>query len=89
MKTVVVYVDGLFSVCEALGVEKRLLRHPGVRRAEANYLSGTATVEYDESRVTLADIQRTIGQCGYGCAGECLPHHLREPGHAATRGGRR
>lgn len=79
MKTVIVYVDGLFSVCDGLGVEKRVTRHPGVRRVEANFLSGTATVEYDERQVSVNDVVRMIRECGYDCPGECVPEHLCRP----------
>ncbi len=79
MKTVVLRLDGMMSVCDGHGVEKRLLRHPGVGAVDANFLAGTATVEYDERRVTLADLKRLVGQCGYHCAGECLPDHVCKP----------
>ena len=79
MMTVILSVDGLFSVCDGLGVEKRLKRHRGIRRVEANFLSGTATVEYDEGEVSLNEIVRMIHDCGYECPGECLPEHLCRP----------
>lgn len=93
MKTVVLHVDGMMSVCDGLGVEKRLLRHPGVHSVEANYLSATATVTYDEQRVTIAQLKRLVSECGYYCAGECFPEHVckrddardGEVVHAATR----
>jgi hypothetical protein len=45
MKTVVVSIDGMMSVCDGLGVEKRLLAHEGTENVEANFLNGTATVK--------------------------------------------
>ncbi len=63
MKTVTVSIDGMMSICDGLGVEKRLLTHPGIRHIEANFLSGTATVEYDESKTTLADIKKLVSEC--------------------------
>lgn len=79
MKTVVVTIDGTMSVCDGLGVEKRLATHPGIQRIEANFLSGTATVEYDESRMTLADVKKLVSECGYHCAGEHVPGHIIKP----------
>ena len=89
MKTVVVSIDGMMSVCDGLGVEKRLLSHPGIEKVEANFLSGTATVMYDESRVTLADVKKMISECSYHCSGEQVPHHISKPSdppesHAGT-----
>ena len=46
----------MMSVCDGLGVEKRLLAHAGIENIEANFLSGTAMVKYDESKVTLAEM---------------------------------
>jgi Cu2+-exporting ATPase len=76
MKTVVVSIDGMMSVCDGLGVEKRLMTYPGIRRVEANFLGGTATVEYDESRMTLADVKKLVSECSYHCAGEHVPAHI-------------
>lgn len=78
MKTVVILIDWMMSVCDGLGVEKRLRRHPGIRKVEANFLSGTATIEYDETQVSLAEVQGLVSDCGYGCPGECLPSHIHK-----------
>lgn len=91
MKSVVVNVDGMMSVCDGLGIEKRLLEHAGVHDVDANFLSGTATVTYDESKVTLADIKKMISECRYRCLGEQVPHHISKPldppeDHAAMHG---
>ncbi len=80
MKTAVISVDGMMSVCDGLGIEKRFLRRSGIRRVEANFLAGTATVEYDDSKINLAEVKRLVGECGYFCSGECLPEHVCKPG---------
>jgi Cu2+-exporting ATPase len=85
MTSVVLNVEGMFSVFEALGVEKRLRKHRGIRRVEANFLSGTTTVVYEDAEVRLDEIVQMIHDCGYRCPGECLPEHLCAP---AVRGGR-
>jgi Cu2+-exporting ATPase len=79
MKTVTVSIDGMMSVCDGLGVEKGLLMHTGIRHVEANFPSGTATVEYDESKTTLADIKKIVSECRYHCAGEYVPEHIVKP----------
>jgi P-type Cu2+ transporter len=76
MKTVVVSIDGMMSICDGLGVEKRLLNYPGIHDIEANFLSGTATVKYDESKVTLEEIKKLISECSYHCSGEQVPSHI-------------
>jgi len=79
MKTSVLEVGGMLSALSARGVEKRLARLPGVRRAEVNYVSGSATVEYDERVVDPKRIKAVIHECGYHCAGELLPKHVCVP----------
>jgi Cu2+-exporting ATPase len=79
MKTVVVSINGMMSVCDGLGVEKRLLSRAGIEKVEANFLSGMATVEYDESKVTLDDIKALVSECRYHCAGENVPQHIIKP----------
>jgi P-type Cu2+ transporter len=86
LKTSVIYITGMMSVLDALGVEKRLRRHPSIVRVEANFLSGTSTVEYDDDQITLADLQELVSECGYYCPGECLPENLCKPAYAPRNG---
>ena len=76
MKTVVLSIDGMMSICDGLGVEKRLLNYPGVKDIQANFITGTATVKYDESKVTLEEIKKLISECSYHCSGEQVPPHI-------------
>ncbi|MAL34380.1 MAG: hypothetical protein CMG84_13365, partial [Marinobacter sp.] len=57
MKNTVVEIRGLLSALSARGVEKQLLRLPGVKKAEVNYVAGSATVTYDEATVDLEAIK--------------------------------
>jgi Cu2+-exporting ATPase len=76
VKTAVVEVGGLLSALSARGVQKQLGRLPGVRKAEVNYVAGSATVTYDEAVTDLAAIKARVDVCGYHCAGELLPKHV-------------
>ena len=69
----------MMSICDGLGVEKRLLAHQGVIDVEANFLSSTATVKYDESKVTFEEIKKLISECRYHCSGEQVPAHISKP----------
>jgi Cu2+-exporting ATPase len=75
----VIEVAGLFSALCALGVEKRLRTLAGVRRAQVNYASGSATVVYDETKIDLPTIKAQVRECGYACSGELTPKHVCEP----------
>ncbi|MDZ4730202.1 MAG: heavy-metal-associated domain-containing protein [Xanthomonadales bacterium] len=57
MKTSVIEVAGMLSALSARGVEKQLLKLPGIDKAEVNYVGGSATVVYDEKVVGLKEIK--------------------------------
>lgn len=76
MKTATIEVAGLVSVLSAQGIEKQLLRLPGVHTATVNYVAGSATVAYDEGVTRLQAIEAGVRECGYHCAGERIPRHL-------------
>ena len=44
------------------GIEDKL---PGVERAEASYHKGQLVVDFDETRVTVAQIREAVGKLGY------------------------
>jgi Cu2+-exporting ATPase len=50
-----------------------------VRDASVNPAAGSATVDYDERAVTLEAIKAAVRDCGYGCTGRQLPHHVCKP----------
>jgi len=68
----------MMSIMDDAGVEKQIRRRDGVLKVDANFLSGTATVQYDEKRVALDDIKKLISECGYHCKGAALPAHVCE-----------
>lgn len=79
MKKVVIEVAGLLSVLSAMGVAKRLSQLPGVKKAEVNYVAGSAIVVYDETVTHLRTIKAEIHECGYHCRGEIMPKHVCIP----------
>jgi len=79
MKTSIIDVDGMLSALSAQGVEKQLLKLPGVIKAEVNYVAGSATVAYDETLIDLKAIKARVHECGFHCAGERTPKHVCVP----------
>lgn len=79
LKETTVQIDGMMSVLDKVGVEKRIKARDGVVSADANFLSGTATITYDETTVTPGDIAAFVSECGYHCRGEVVPAHICEP----------
>ena len=81
MKTSTVEVAEMVSSLSAAGVGRQLEALPGVHHADVNYVAGSATLHYDESKVTLAAIQQSVKDCGYHCRGEMVPAHVSHAGH--------
>ncbi|HEU4528114.1 MAG TPA: heavy metal translocating P-type ATPase, partial [Actinomycetota bacterium] len=69
----------MFYAMSARGVERRLAARAGVLRVQANALNQTATIHYDPSATTLADLERWVEECGYHCAGRSVPGHVCDP----------
>ena len=86
MRTITIEVGGLLSALSTRGVEKQLAKLPGVHRAEVNYVSGSATVAYDETVTDINAIKAKVHECGYHCSGELLPRHLCKPGNPPSEG---
>jgi P-type Cu2+ transporter len=77
--TAVVEVKGVQWGSEKAVVEATLGRLDGVRAVDANPVSQTATVSYDPSVTSIAELRRWIIECGYHCAGQSVPAHVCHP----------
>ena len=64
MKTSVMEVRDMLSVLSVVGVEKRIREVPGVESVTVNFAAGSATVRFDETRLSLADIRSDVRQSG-------------------------
>ena len=60
-------------------VEAVLGRRPGVHAVDANPVAQTATVTYDPTRTTVAELSGWIRDCGYHCQGQSVPRHVCDP----------
>jgi P-type Cu2+ transporter len=87
----VLHVGGLNWASEKAVVEEVLGRRPGVRRVEANPVPQTATVTFDTSQNSVAELRQWVEECGYHCAGQSVPSHvcdpMAEPGQPAVATG--
>lgn len=79
MTTTTIDVEQFFDVLDPLVVEKRLRRLPGVTSVAVNFAAGTATVGFDERRISLETIQTEVSACGFHCRGEVVPRHQCVP----------
>ncbi|WP_211591731.1 cation transporter [Microbispora sp. H10836] len=77
--TAVLDVSGLHWASEQNVVASRLGRQPGVLKVEVNPVAQTATVVFDLSRTSLAELRDWVRECGYHCAGQSVPSHICDP----------
>lgn len=78
-ETAVLHVGGLNYSGEKTRVEHALGARPGVVAVDANPVGQTATVTYDPSQTSVADLQGWVEECGYHCAGQSVPGHVCDP----------
>jgi Cu2+-exporting ATPase len=77
--TAVLDVHPMLFGSEKAVVEAVLGRRPGVEQVEANPVAQTATVVFDPTKTSLADLRRWIEECGLHCAGQSVPNHICDP----------
>jgi len=61
-----IHITGMTCTTCAATIEKGLAAIPGVEQANVNFASEKASIEYDPTKVSLAKINNTISQFGYG-----------------------
>lgn len=76
MKEVVLEAGGLLRGSSAPALQAFLSRQPGIHHVEANTMSDTVTVHFDETVISEAHIRHLIEECGYHCRGEVFPRHV-------------
>ncbi|RTL61628.1 MAG: heavy metal translocating P-type ATPase [Pseudonocardiaceae bacterium] len=84
LETAVLNVHGVQWASEKAVVETVLGRRPGVHAVDANPVAQTATVRYDPTHTTVAELAGWIRDCGYACAGRSVPEHVCDPLAEAT-----
>jgi len=67
---------GLLRASSAPALQDFLRRQAGIRDAEANPVSQTVTVDYDDQALTADDVRALIERFGCSCGGELVPCHL-------------
>lgn len=72
-------IAGLFTALDSLAVQKRIAALDGVHHAHVNPAAASASVMFDASRVTEAQLTQAIRDCGVHCSGEAVPRHLCRP----------
>jgi copper chaperone CopZ len=81
MKTSVIEVHDMLSVLSVDEVERRIGDVPGVESVTVNFAAASATVRYDETRLTHADIKSSVRQRAHDAAASAGDGH---EGHTAA-----
>ncbi|MFD8249756.1 heavy metal translocating P-type ATPase [Nocardia sp. NPDC059691] len=77
--TAVLDVRGLWWASQQNTVTSVLGRRPGVVSVAANPVAQTATVVFDASRTSVAELRDWVRDCGFHCAGQSVPAHICDP----------
>src|SRR5918993_4792873 len=75
----VIEMSGVQWATEKAVVESVLGRRPGVLQVEANPVSQTATVTYDQQVTSVGELAGWVRDCGYHCRGLSVPEHICDP----------
>ena len=77
--TAVLEVSGVRWASQKATAEAVLSRRPGVQSVDVHPVSQTATLAYDPTLTTVAELSAWIRECGYHCSGRSVPDHLCDP----------
>jgi Cu2+-exporting ATPase len=77
--TAVLHVGGMYRASEHAVVEAVLRRRPGVLEVEGNATAQSATVTFEPSITSIAELRQWVEDCGYHCAGRSVPGHICDP----------
>ena len=77
--TAILEVSGVQWASSKNVAEAVLSRRPGVLQVEANPVAQTATISYDPSETSVAELAGWVRDCGYHCAGQSVPDHICDP----------
>jgi len=84
VKETVLQITDWKSVLDAQCIEHCLMQLRGVHHADANFMSGTVTVHFDEAQVSVADLKKMLAHGGFDCPGEMVPQHIVKPSDPPT-----
>jgi len=72
------FISGMSCVNCAARIDKALGEKNGIAKASVNFAMGELLVEYDEGKITAAEVERTVAGLGYGIRGGSRAESLAE-----------
>ncbi len=77
MKTVTIPIKG-FNIAGCVHeLEKSLGKRESITQVEASYATQTATITYDETKLSEAELERLVQNCGFACDVPPTEHHMQ------------
>ena len=70
MKKITLSVDGMTCSACSVGLEKYLTKQDGIKATSVNLVLGTATIIYDETKLTPDDLDKFVSKAGFKSLGE-------------------
>ena len=69
MKKVILSIDGMTCSACSSGLEKYLNKQDGVKQASVNLVMNTASIEFDEKKLSMKDLDRFVEKAGFKSLG--------------------
>ena len=69
MKKVILAIDGMTCSACSNGLEKYLNKQDGIKQATVNLVMNTASIEYDEKKLTIEDLDKFVEKAGFKSLG--------------------
>ena len=69
MKKVILSIDGMTCSACSSGLEKFLNKQEGIAKATVNLVMNTASIEYDDNKLQLEDLDRFVEKAGFKSLG--------------------
>ena len=69
MKKVIIAIDGMTCSACSNGLEKYLNKQDYIKQATVNLVMNTASIEYDEKKLTLEDLDKFVEKAGFKSLG--------------------
>ena len=69
MKKVLLKIDGMTCSACSSGLEKFLNKQDGIKTASVNLIMNNASIEYDDSKLTLEQVEKFIDKAGFTSLG--------------------
>ena len=70
MKKIILSIDGMTCSACSNGLEKYLNKQKDIKQANVNLVMANATIEYDESKLDIEQLEEIVKQAGFKSLGE-------------------